>query len=773
MTLDLDRDDRAKPSPARLRRLVPIALTVALGLTVSASLSPARSQDPADPQAPAKAAASQPKAKAAKAAEPKAETPEAAPDTPKAVEVPPPPGFSRVPRTPAELWEVIDYMTRAGQATQSVPYIKQFLAIEPDDAAMLALRDQFGEGSFLSLADLDATRPYAKPVVDRLNGAIVRHANDPARLALHASALAKSPAERNYALKELRTAGSNAVPVILKAYREANESDRRPIAEALGGLDRGASAALIAVLDSGDAAEVSAAAAALARIGDVRAIPALTWVAARSNGPGKAAAGAAVARLTGLPFESQPKSPTYVLADEARAAHLRTLPIGELATVWVWDADAKLPVAKSLPKAEGLGLIGIKDAKEALALDPANEEAQATLIALTLDRAKPGQIPPSVLASGPTVLSRVTRQAIADRRPDLAVKAIGALAKVTDRNALTSTTKPHALVEALSAPDRRVQFAAAEAVVGLDPKSAFPGSSKLVPVLARFVSNPRRHGAIVIDGNAARGSQVAGFLQPLGYDTQFTMTGESGFRLASDTANIEMVVINPFYLGGAWTMHDTIANLRADARTADLPIFLVGPLNLEDQFANRVAGFSGIYYLVTPTESTILKGEVDRALAKHGSTHLSEAERSSFALKASQLLTKISVGKGSPFAADLAAVEPNLILALQHSETAEGAAAALGDVPGVEAQRGLANSLLDPSMSAASRLKAAESLARSLRKFGPLLLPEQEQRLVKSLDAEADPALRTALATVVGALKPKPAAVGRRLSADASPTTTK
>ncbi len=56
-----------------------------------------------------------------------------------------------------------------------------------------------------------------------------------------------------------------------------------------------------------------------------------------------------------------------------------------------------------------------------------------------------------------------------------------ALAKVTDRDSLVSGGRPHPLVEALVAPGRRVQFAAAQALVELAPDRPFPGSSRVVP----------------------------------------------------------------------------------------------------------------------------------------------------------------------------------------------------------------------------------------------------------------------------------------------------
>jgi hypothetical protein len=147
---------------------------------------------------------------------------------------------------------------------------------------------------------------------------------------------------------------------------------------------------------------------------------------------------------------------------------------------------------------------------------------------------------------------------------------------------------------------------------------------------------------------------------------------------------------------------------------------------------------------------------------------LSEEERAEFALRASQLLTKIAETKGSAFAADLAAVEPDLVLALNHRATTEAAAAVLASIPGHEAQRSLALTVLEATRDKKARLEAAEALASSLRRFGPLLKAEQEVQLVESLARETDSELRTAIATVVGALKPKPATVGRLLSGEGS-----
>jgi hypothetical protein len=80
-----------------------------------------------------------------------------------------------------------------------------------------------------------------------------------------------------------------------------------------------------------------------------------------------------------------------------------------------------------------------------------------------------------------------------------------------------------------------------------------------------------------------------------------------------------------------------------------------------------------------------------------------------------------------------------------------------------DAQRGLADVVLDPSEPAPLRRNTAAMLVRSIQRFGPLVAADQETRILAAFDQESDPALRTALAAVLGALRPKPALAGARI----------
>ena len=940
-------------------------------------------------------------------------------------QAPGPESFAGEPKTPLELWEAGEYLVRTGQARQAAPYLKKFLDGNPDDATLLEIRDRSGVGAILRLADFPETRSLARPLLDRLGAASRRVATDPAQVGQAIAGLSASHPEQVMAVERLRDAGPYAVPPLVEALNDATKSraDRALVVANAGRLGSPTVPAWVAVLDAPESGLAVDAAEILGQIGDRRAIPALSYVAARPDtlGPARDTARRAIARITGRPFEAQPRTPARVLADEARRylAHGVDFPGGR---VELWDWSEGRPTPRSATKAEAESTLGLRYARQALELEPTDAAAQATFVGLVLAQGigrGAGRFPavdptrawPTALAAGPTVLQEVLKRAIADGQSDLAVAATTALGHVVNRNAPAPTgdpveegtagsvsvaapapdgsaacppgagggpaaeafaapviTRPGPLVEALTTPDRRVQFAAARALVLLDPAKAFPGSARVVPTLARFVApNPGSPRAVVIDGNINRGNRTAGLLRELGYDPTAVPSGEDGFRSAAESADVELVLIEPSGLQGSWRTVDTLTNLRSDPRTAGLPVLLIqpddpaveqsavdgrnsGPPLVERERNDapatgtpltippgtqraRISGLlpkgdeAGDYYrlatlepgttlgahLVLPPTSTLQQGgvsltlerellldqpgatrsfpvakgdadgrltyripearevepkdppdearkaaerkaaqaqgrtlpeepkvrgyggyvlrvkppalakqagaadrgdlpayfvdvaTVDRVpglpgspavrerlerlearfpkvatvvpstdpalwrrqvgaiLARLGARALTEAERTAYARDAAGLLALAAGRPNSPFAADFAQAAPALTSALNGTTAPVPAAAALGDIPGIDAQRALADAALDTSRPADVRRQSAASLGRSLSRFGPLLGADQTRRLPQVLDNEADPAIRASLASALGALRPTPAAVGRRL----------
>jgi hypothetical protein len=268
---------------------------------------------------------------------------------------------------------------------------------------------------------------------------------------------------------------------------------------------------------------------------------------------------------------------------------------------------------------------------------------------------------------------------------------------------------------------------------------------------------------VVIDGDVNEANKVAATLRGLGYDTATADNGRDGFRIAARSADVELILLNPAVLNGSWQTIDTLTNLRADAGTAGVPIFLYSPLAARPFFFGLLAKFDRIGFLVTPTDPASAKAPLERELARMGARPLSAEERASYAQGASALLASVTARPGSPYLDDLAAIEPELSRALNSPATDMAASAALADVPNVEAQRELADTLLDASRALPLRLSAGDSLARSIQRFGPLVSADQERALLAAFDSAADPAIRASAAAVVGALRPKPSPIGLRL----------
>ncbi len=698
-----------------------------------------------------------------------------------------PPGpetFGKKPTTALELWDAADYLVRTGQAKQAVPYLNLFIQGKPDDATLIEVRDRYGAKSILRLQDDPATRALAEPLANMLAAATRRNAARPDRIARFIGDLTKSREEQDYALERLREAGPFAVPALVQELGKAGQTaeNRALLVDALGRLDRSAVPALLAVLDAAPSNPSLAADVAeiLGRIGDPRALPALTMTAALPNTPlpARAAAARAVARITGRPFELQTKSPVRLLVDEARRYHTHAIQFpGDAVVLWIWDEAAKVPVATTLARTDAEAALGLKLARAALAIDPTDRQAQVVTLSIALEKAvekagygnypatDPSNTFSGAVAAGPAVLGDVLRQAIADGKSDLAAVATTALGKVTDASALAVDGQANPLVAALSAPGRRTRLAAAKALVALDPRRPFAGSSGVVSTLAQFVTTQGPPRAVIIDGNPSRGGQLAGFLKALGYEPDLRPTGPEGFKAAAESADTELVMVDVHMIGGDWRLHDVLSNLKADARTASLPVYLVAPRTLEADMLSLTRRFPGVKWIVTSMNPQIL----DQQLAIAGRpAPLSAEERAGYAREAIGLLAQIAARPNSPFEPDLVRIEPELTVALHTPGPDLVATTVMGDVPAPNAQRGLADLLLDPARAAPLRLSAATQLAKSVQRFGPLVAADQEAKIVAVYDREADPALRTALGAVIGALRPKSAPAGVRLRGVAS-----
>ncbi|MEO6809034.1 MAG: HEAT repeat domain-containing protein [Isosphaeraceae bacterium] len=819
--------------------------------------------------------------------------------------------FAKDPRnlarwTPLDLWDAVDYLIRIDQVNDAVPFLRAFISRPISDATILTIRDRYGVNSILHLQDHGPTSALARPLLARLAEASRHVSANPERLQRLAEALAATTEEQTYAVERLREAHGAAVPPIVRVLGRPDLSPeaRALIVANLGRLERSAVPPLLAALDAPNPTLVADAAEALGRLNDPRAVPFLIDPAVRSDSPEpvRKAARRALTRLNAQPG-LQPKAAALALAREGRRYLEAQVPFPDGPfELWTWQGDAPAPQRATRSQAEQL--FGRRFARQALALDPENNEARVVLAGFDLlDPAARGRLANADSA----VLAAVLRAAIARGDDVLGAAAAEALGPLTTPRALTKAGVPNPLAEALTAPGRRVRFAAAKALVEIDPTQPFAGSSRVVPTLVSFLNARATPRVVVVDGNTGRAGTIAATLRSLGYDAEAVSSGKDGFRAAVRSADVEAIVIEPSALQGPWRMLDLVTNLRADVRTAKVPIlllqpddlarvyaraeqlgvvsrevenndtpalatplafttrprqarihgglpandpngdvFMVGPLKAGDAIiaVASVPSFStltssdmtltvvtadnaplakaqgtlaytvpgdDVYYLSvstppkhratnalytldvrladlnpTPTgaairqgletlaarfprvdvlsasyESGLLRAQFARAMTRLEPNPLTPDERDAKAAQSLDLLARVAERPQSTFTHDLAEAATAVLMGINHTPTNASGVALLTGLPNMDAQRDLADGLLNAALPLDLRLKAANGLLRSIQRFGNLLTSGQERLLVSALNSTNDPDLKPGLAAIIKTLLPKPIQPGR------------
>ena len=180
---------------------------------------------------------------------------------------------------------------------------------------------------------------------------------------------------------------------------------------------------------------------------------------------------------------------------------------------------------------------------------------------------------------------------------------------------------------------------------------------------------------MVIDSNPTRGSQLAGFLISLGYDSELELSGAKGFLAAAESADVELILIS-FDLfqpdGGLTIPWPTSGPTRAP------------PLSRYSSTARSTCSTSGPTWIMITLESSSWSSPLTPTCSlrqlKGLPARLSEAERAGYAREAATLLARIATEqRKGPLTADLTAAEPALAVALNEAQTATAAATALGE----------------------------------------------------------------------------------------------
>ncbi|MBM4071785.1 MAG: hypothetical protein FJ271_23095 [Planctomycetes bacterium] len=725
--------------------------------------------------------------------------------------------FFRKPEKTHEFWAAIRFEMNVGKFDLAALHLKQLLAKEPAadvDKDLLKIEEVRGMSEFLRLqavkkwSDIgDFQRETEKNVgklIDRVTAALKAHLRDAVRIGKLIEQLdAPTIQERSYAFGQLRRSGAAAAPHLIKTLREKFDSPLHGRAvEALLKLEPDVVPGFLEILkakDDRDAADPELRLVLLDVVkarADKRAIPYLWHMSASPKYPRlvRERARATLAylmetdparlppahmALTQLADDYYRHKIKFVEVSPNYSAKVKGGPIPRAAlgrTVWPWDGT-KVAAGLFLNSKQLEELYGLRHAREALDLMPTYQPAQIALLNLILEhyyapeleKATLEAMPPSLkklLASvDADVLIRVLDRALDDGNPRAALAVIEILGERGEVRAarLSAAGAPQGLVKALFHPDRRVQMAAARAMVRLPAGPVPVASQRVVDILRRFLAAGPAPRALVLYAPADKAVAARAAVKEAGFDPVMTDRVKEAFEHLHRAADVDAILVFPNAPAGE--LPHVLTQLREDRDTARLPLVVLSTAANEETLLRMTKSFPHTRVLPRPlaTRADDIKATVEDMTRHAAGARLTDKERETFRKTAMNLLWRMAQGEVPGYEVRHAR---DAILQTANAKDADLATLAvetMGRLPGSEYQQRLAGMVLDPGRDKL-RVAAARELNRHIQKFGLSVSDQQIKDLRGAYrDAAVEPELRGQLALVMGSLRPASRVTGARL----------
>lgn len=680
--------------------------------------------------------------------------------------------FYKKPETAAELWRYMNHEIELGHFDIAAGYLKGFIAKNPSDEEILQMHEQFGSSAFMRLLTIPQTQKDAKPLVERVGNVVQKYLADRKRLDALVKRLnspADEPEERAFAIGQLRRAGAAAVPAIVDALL-ANKDKPGEHAAILGAvykLDQNTTLPLAVALAANDSNLQLEILDVFKRRGDVGAVPMLWYYTAAPElaDSVRARASETLGHLLNMP-PSQLPAAKAALANEAERyyQHQVTFPDPRGATIWRWDGR-KL-VSQVLTASQAEEYYGLLFAGQALKLDPSFKPAQVAYLSIALDKgyertgldqplSKGAPAVKELLSSvNPELLVAVLQKAIKENRLSVILGTTKALGDAPANGAAQT-----ALVQALSYPDRRIQIAAADALLRAPKTSGPVAPARVVEVLRRAATVDASPRVLVADLNEDRANAIAKALKQAGYESVIAKSGRAAITRLEESADIDAVIVDsalsdpqlPYLLG----------QLHSDVNAARLPILVMTTPNGVDALKRSLERYSLVTVMPQSADAGVLKQVLSTAITAAAGKAVSDAERRDQAALAMEWMARISRGELAGY--DLRPAETAILKGLQSKELAPLAVLAAGHFHSREAQRALARVVLDAARPVELRSMAAIELSRNVLSHGLVLNVEQSRALQGLYESTTDAKLKPQLALVVGSMRPDARETGNRL----------
>lgn len=507
--------------------------------------------------------------------------------------------YFKKPVTLRDFWDALHFEIDVGRFDLAARHLAGLLEKSTDVDALLQLENDKGMAAFLRLQNIPRwsedpkanaqAKKDAEELVKRVTAALKDKLSDPKRIDKFVKNLSASPEERAFALRELYRSGPAAVPRLVEVMRTAEAEERVAILTALPRLRDDTVTPLVAALEIDDPQLRVDLIDVLQKRRAVNAVPHLWYLADSTRQPEgvRKKAKEALAYFLDQPVSKLPPARQALTREAERYYHHKVrFPDPEAVGVWRWDGKELTRAVMLAGKAEEH--YGLLFARQALDIDPAYQPAQEVFLSLALEKAAeqaPGQplaksapkLNELLVTVSPDLVTAVLERGLTDQRTPVVLGAVRALGELAEVRAARPTTRGEpALVRALNYPDRRVQMAAAEALLQIPGTPSAGASTRVVEVLRRALAGDAEAKAgpkvLVAFANPELGNRVGKAVAGAGYDPVSASTGRDALRRLNEAADVDALLIDAALPDPG--LNSLLAQLRADVNVRRLPLLL-------------------------------------------------------------------------------------------------------------------------------------------------------------------------------------------------------
>ena len=680
------------------------------------------------------------------------------------------------PSSPAELVQAIVLLSQFGYPTQARPYLEQLLAIELQDDDCRQLVEEIGSHRLIQLSRIEPLAPESQNLATQVLGRAARLARDPRQLDQQISLLRDpSVVQRRRATRAILAGGTEAMAYLVHVLADATRAaDHSHVASVLRESGELAAGPLLASLESQNSRLQVAAIEMLGTITDPQAVLYLLAPSLVASDPEvERAARQAIQRLQG----TEPSRSAAIALLETQIS--RTLATDrslldqatESITRWHWDAAASRPVSQVYSTADDRIVTAARLAADLYRIQPAIENRR-TMLCTGLEAARlrvtwDQPLPPENLAIQTLLSTHDAHELVAlvDRSLSAELTAAATecarhLSRIGAEGGSIAPGSRRPLVRALHQSDRRLRFAAMQAMLQTQTSWPFPGSSYVLEALAGFAASSDRPHVILGHPRLEASSRIAGLLQAEGWTAVLETTGREFVDAVRTNHSAGLLLVSAEIRFPS--LREVLYQVRQQPSTTQLPIGVVTSTSDQTRAASIANGFPGTIVIIEPHDAEAIRFQIGQLEALRRTPLLPPEELHQY--RHSALLSIGQLADSPQSLTDARLLEDAVLPALRVAELSSVAATTLGKLGTPSAQKALVDFVSQRSIPIALRQAAANEFRASVTRYGLLLqqteILQQYDRYNASEqdDAETQAVLGSLLDTIEepSAVRPQP-----------------